>query len=149
MMGKPRSFRMHVCLLILLATCSLAAFGAPRGALQVGAARIDITPAPDAALLMGGYGGRTQGFQRIHDHIYVRAIVLSDGTRQAVLLGWEHIFMPTHVWEVLSHRITKELGIPGENLILAAVHDHSAPTLAETSGSNAPDGARTGANPAG
>ena len=98
---------------------------------------------------MGGYGARTQGFQRIHDHIYVRAIVLSDGTRQAVLLAWELVFMPTHVWEALSQRITQELGIPAENLILAAVHDHGAPTLAEMSGSGPPAGARTGANPTG
>jgi hypothetical protein len=81
---------------------------------------------------MAGYAGRTQGFQRIHDHIYVRAIVLSDGTNQAALLAWELVDMPTEVWERLSRRITKELGILTENLLLAAVHDHSAPTPAET-----------------
>jgi hypothetical protein len=78
---------------------------------------------------MGGYAGRTQGFQRIHDHIYVRAIVLSDGTNQAALLAWELVAIPTNVWEELSQRITKELGIPTDNLVLAAVHDHSAPML--------------------
>ena len=95
----------------------------------MGAARVDITPAPDAALPMAGYAGRTQGFQRIHDHIYVRAIVLSDGSNQAAVLAWELVAMPTHVWEELSQRVSKELGIPAENLILAAVHDHSAPSL--------------------
>ncbi len=116
-------------------------FGAPSGPLQVGAARVDITPAPDAALPMGGYAGRTQGFQRIHDHIYVRAIVLSDGTHQAALLEWELIFMPTKVWEELSQRVSKELGIPAENVIYAGVHDHSAPTLAGMFGGPPPPGA--------
>jgi neutral ceramidase len=79
---------------------------------------------------MGGYGARKQGFTSIHDHIYVRAIVLSDGTSSAAILAWELIFMPTPVWQELSQRISSELGIPAENLILAGVHDHSAPTLA-------------------
>jgi hypothetical protein len=94
---------------------------------------------------MAGYAGRTQGFQRIHDHIYVRAIVLSDGTSQAVLLAWELIGMPTHVWEELSQRITKELGIPADNLLLAAVHDHGAPSVAGMFGRSPAPGA---ANPA-
>jgi hypothetical protein len=104
-------------------------FGAPRGTLQVGAAKVDITPAPDAALPMAGYAGRAQGFQRIHDHIYARAIVISDGTNQAALLAWELVAMPTHVWEELSQRVGKELGIPPANVIFAAVHDHGAPSL--------------------
>jgi hypothetical protein len=79
---------------------------------------------------MSGYAGRTQGFQRIHDHIYVRAIVLSDGTNSAAFLVWELIGVPTPVWEELSQRIAKEAGIPVENLLLAAVHDHGAPALA-------------------
>jgi len=78
---------------------------------------------------MAGYAGRTEGFQRIHDHIYARAIVISDGTHQAALLAWELVGMPTHVWEDLSQRVSKELGIPAENVIFAAVHDHGAPTL--------------------
>jgi hypothetical protein len=96
----------------------------------VGAARVDITPAPDAALPMSGYAGRTQGFQRIHDHIYVRAIVLRDGSSQVALVAWELIGVPNHVWEELSQRIAKELGIPVDNILLAAVHDHGAPSLA-------------------
>jgi hypothetical protein len=83
---------------------------------------------------MSGYAGRTQGFQRIHDHIYVRAIVLSDGASQAALVAWELIGVPNHVWEELSQRIAKELGIPADKLLLAAVHDHSAPSPASMYG---------------
>ena len=124
--------RLRICgaVVLLIAASALVSLGAPRGPLQVGAAKVDITPAPDAALPMSGYAGRTQGFERIHDHIYVRAIVLSDGTSQVVLLAWELIGMPTHVWEELSQRIAKELGIPADNQLLAAVHDHGAPSLA-------------------
>ena len=71
--------RLSMCLLLLL---TATARGAERLPLRAGAARVDITPAAGAALPMSGYGNRTQGFKGIHDHIYVRAIVLDDGPRR-------------------------------------------------------------------
>jgi neutral ceramidase len=115
---------------LLLGAFVLPALAADTGVLQAGAAKIDITPAPDAALPMSGYADRKDGFKGIHDHIYARAIVLSDGSRQAAVLTWELIGVPTPVWEELSQRIAKETGIEAEYLLLAAVHDHSAPTPA-------------------
>jgi hypothetical protein len=50
---------------------------------------VDITPAPDLALPMSGYGGRTEGFKAIHDDLNVRAIVVDDGGSQAALIGCE------------------------------------------------------------
>jgi len=105
----------------------MPALAAGTGALQAGAAKIDITPPADAALVMSGYAGRKDGFKGIHDHIYARAIVLSDGSRQAAIVAWELIGVPTPVWEELSKRVATEAGIQPEYLLLAAVHDHSAP----------------------
>ena len=115
---------------LVLGALGLSAFGAEAGNLQVGAARVDITPDEGAALPMSGYAGRKQGFQGIHDHIYARAIVLNDGARSAAIVTWELIGVPTPVWAGVSQRIAKETGIPPELLLLAAVHDHSAPSLA-------------------
>lgn len=109
---------------------ALAATGAETGTFQVGAARVDITPPAGAALPMSGYAGRQQGFQGIHDRIYARAIVLHDGTRYAAIVTWELIGAPNAVWAELSQRVAKETGIAPEYLLLAAVHDHSAPVLA-------------------
>jgi neutral ceramidase len=112
--------------LLLLTACLCAA---DRGPLRVGAARVDITPPADAALPMSGYAGRTQGFKGIHDHIYARAIVLDDGSTQAAVIAWELIFAPDAVWAELSQRIAAETGIRPENLMVAAVHDHGAPSI--------------------
>jgi len=101
---------------------------------RAGAARVDITPPPDAALPMSGYASRTQGFKGIHDHIYVRAIVLDDGTTQAALVAWELIFVPDGVWADVSGRLAREVGIRPENLLLSAVHDHGAPSVAAAGG---------------
>src|SRR5260370_13046915 len=95
--------------------------------LRAGAARVDITPSAGAALPMSGYANRTHGFEDIHDHIYARAIVLDDGVTSAAIVAWELIGVPNTVWTEVSERIAKELGIPVDHLLLAAVHDHSAP----------------------
>ena len=124
------SLRTLCCVAILAGTCSLSSFGGQQGTLSVGAARVDVTPAAGAALPMSGYSSRKQGFVKIHDHIYTRAIVLGDGTHQVAILSWELIGMPDAVWQELSQRISKELGIPADHLILAAEHVHSAPTVA-------------------
>lgn len=111
---------------------SLATGVAEGGTLRVGAARVDITPAPDAALPMAGYAGRTEGFRGIHDHVFVRAIVLDDGRSQAALVAWESLFVPEAIWAETSRRIAGETGIAPERLLLSAVHDHGAPTLPAT-----------------
>jgi len=136
-MCRLPSVRIWSYAVILAGASTLTSFAAQpekpaaqQGKLSVGAARVDITPPANAALPMEGYAGRKQGFKGIHDHIYVRAIVLNDGTTSAAILGWELIGMPNHVWQDLSQRISKELGIPVRNLILAGEHVHSAPAPA-------------------
>jgi neutral ceramidase len=103
---------------------------ASAGPLRAGAARVDLTPAADGALPMAGYGGRTQGFKGIHDRIFVRAIVLDDGATQAAIVSWESLFVPDAVWATTSKRVADEAGIRPDYLLLSAVHDHGAPTLA-------------------
>jgi hypothetical protein len=102
---------------------------AAAGPLRAGAARVDITPPADAALPMAGFASRTQGFKGIHDHVYVRAIVVDDGATQAALVTWESLFVPDAVWEETSKRIASESGIAPVHLLLSAVHDHGAPSL--------------------
>ena len=124
----------NACALLLCGMSLVSVSAAEGGPLRVGAARVDITPAPDAALPMAGYGGRTQGFRGIHDRLYVRAIVLDDGTTQAALVAWETLFVPEAVWAETSGQIAAETGIRPEHLLLSAVHNHGAPTLTGAQG---------------
>ncbi len=123
----------------MLACVAISA--AEKAPIQAGAARVDITPAADAALPMSGYANRTHGFEGIHDHIYARAIVLSDGAASAAIVGWELIGVPNPAWADVSERIAKECGIPVDHLLLAAVHDHSAPSPAGIYGNTSPKSA--------
>lgn len=108
--------------------------GAEKGSLRAGAARVDITPAKEAALVMSGYGSRTEGHKGVHDNLYVRAVALDDGTTQAAMVTCDLIGLSHGLWEKITGRIAQEAGIPRENVLLVGVHTHGAPTLAAPTG---------------
>ena len=128
--------------MLLIGVSLLRTHPAESGTLQVGAAKVDITPPANTELPMSGYAGRKEGFKRIHDHIFGRVIVLSDGERIAALVAWELIGVPDAIWDELSQRIAREVGIPVEYLLLIAVHDHAAPSPFGMYGNNSPKSAR-------
>jgi len=127
--------------IVVIVGSLLPTLAAKGGTLAAGAAKVDITPSADAALPMSGYANRKEGFKGIHDHIYARAIVLSDGANVAAIVTWELIGVPDSAWEELSERVAKETGIPAEYLLLAAVHDHSAPEPFGIYGNDSPKSA--------
>ncbi len=114
--------------ILLLAISAQARRAADKGSLRAGAAKIDITPAPDAALQMSGYSSRTAGFKSVHDDLNVRTIVVDDGTAQAAMVSCEVIGLSNALWQKISERVTRETGIARDNLMLASVHTHAAPS---------------------
>jgi neutral/alkaline ceramidase-like enzyme len=139
--STSRTVAIAAACFLFSALAANAALAAEVGTLRAGAAKVDITPAADAALPMSGYANRTAGFQGIHDHIYARAMVLNDGERTAAIVTWELIGVPTTVWEELSPRIARETGIAPEYLVLAGVHDHAAPAPFGMYGNDSPKSA--------
>lgn len=127
---------LRYCAPLLLTVVTSMAVDAQRGTerpqagtLRAGTARVDITPAPDAALPMSGYAGRKEGFKGIHDNLHVRAIVVDDGASQAALIACEVIGISHTLWEKIAGRVASETRIPQERVLLAAVHTHAAPAL--------------------
>jgi hypothetical protein len=88
------------------------------GPLRVGAAKTDITP-PESQW--------PKQYLGVLDRVYSRAIVIDNGTETAALVTVDVISLPTPMWERLSERIEKELGIPAKNLVLAGTGTHSVP----------------------
>jgi neutral ceramidase len=100
-----------LCVLALNLGVSMAA------TLRVGAARVDITPAADSANPPSG--------KYAHEHLYVRAIVLDDGSARAALVGADQSGLPENVWAAASKEIAKELDCPIPNILMSATHTHS------------------------
>lgn len=100
---------------------SLPALGGVTGALKVGVAKVDITPT-DLTNLTNQWA---KPLVAVHDPIFVRALVLDNGTSTAAIVSADLIeFGDT---TALRERIAREVGIPAGNLIISATHDHSAP----------------------
>ena len=127
----------QIYLILCLTILAALNVSAQPAALAAGAARIDITPPKDASLPMSGYAGRGP-HQGVRDNLYVRALVVDDGPTRAAIVSCDIIGFPEPVWSALSERIEKEIGIKRENLLLAGVHTHGAPTPGLAAGEQDP-----------
>src|SRR5690242_16894591 len=103
---------------IVIAFGLSAAAYAQNLALRVGAAKVDVTPAPNE--LPKNYDG-------ILDHIYSRAIVIDNGTTSAALISVDAGGISDPIWQAVSKQLETELGIPAKNVLLSATHSHSVP----------------------
>lgn len=88
------------------------------GALRVGAAKVDVTPAP---------GELPKQYLGVLDKIYARCIVIENGVTSAALISLDAGGVRTDLWKHVSQRAETEFGIPASNLLLTATHTHSAP----------------------
>lgn len=101
---------------LALALCWTACAAAPE-MLRVGAARVDITPAADPENPPSG--------KFAHERLYVRAIVLDNGSTRAALIGADQGGLPEGIWAAASKQIAAELNCPVENIVMSATHTHS------------------------
>ena len=91
----------------------------PSGAaLRAGAARIDYTPR-DAQL--------PRNFTGVLDPIFVRALVLDNGSTRAALVAVDAGAIPGDLYDKVSTRAAAELQIPANQLLISASHTHSVP----------------------
>ncbi len=88
------------------------------GTLRVGAARLDITSSVDpAAPPIAKYA---------HERLYLRAIVLDNGSTRAALIGADQGGLSEQIWTAATKQISAELGCPIENIVISCTHTHSA-----------------------
>jgi neutral ceramidase len=95
--------------------------GAQPNTLRVGAAKVDITPKD----LSGLVSVWAEPFTGVHDPIFARAVVISDGVDSAAVISLDLVeFGDTRI---LRQRIQHELAIPADHIIISATHDHNSP----------------------
>ena len=112
-----KSFLQGFTALALTCLASLA-FGADQmGPLRAGAARVDISP-PKEMFPIGA-------FIDVHDPLYVRALVLDNGSAKVVLMSVDAGGVPNGA--EVARAVAEELGIPAGHVSMSATHDHSTP----------------------
>jgi hypothetical protein len=103
--------------------------------LRVGAAKVEVTP--DASML-------PSPFLSVHDPLYTRAILIENGKTKALLMNLDVGKLSSNFYSKLSAEITSRYGIPADNIVMSAIHDHaSVPEL----GGDGPAGPGAGARP--
>jgi hypothetical protein len=108
--------RAAVLLLLFLASAVTA-----EAALRVGAAKVDVTPGEPVAPATGKYD---------HERLYIRAIVLDNGTNRGALVSMDAGRLTPAGLELL----TGELDVPEGNIIVSSTHTHSSSARGVTPG---------------
>jgi hypothetical protein len=101
----------------VLALAGARARAADNGSLRVGAARVDITQSIDPAVPASP--------KYAHERLYVRAIVLDNGSARAALIGADQGGLFEGAWAAASKQVAAELNCPVENIVMSATHTHS------------------------
>jgi hypothetical protein len=104
---------------VLFLSFSLSAQVIKSGALKVGASKVDISP---QAELFTGEG--SINYAGVHDPMFVRTIVMDNGSVKSALITFDTQGVPGE--SELVNAVAAELGTKTENLILNSTHDHNA-----------------------
>src|SRR5690606_23603466 len=90
---------------------------------SVGYAKVNITPSHHTS--MAGSGLRRLRFEGVHDSIYTRTIVISNGDVRIALVSLDMLLVPPEVTRGLETRL-KDIGFDLSNTYLSATHTHSS-----------------------
>lgn len=98
--------------------------------LRAGFAQVDITPGPAADLI--GYEFRQThlppGNTGVHDPLFVRALVLDDGTgKLAAIVSLDHCILMVPLARQLRRAIAGKLKTTADRVLLSCTHTHSGP----------------------
>ena len=104
-------------------------YAASGKSISAGAAKIKTTP--ETPIPMSGYGSRKDPFKGVHDDLFARTIVFSDGENTAALIAVDLSGFSHDLWDEISTEISEKTGIPKENILLSATHNHNGPTTRE------------------
>ncbi len=110
----------RLVLFCLLAVAIRAA--EPAVTLRVGAGHADITPEPT---VLNWVTGKPYG--TVLDPLTVHALVLDDGRSKAAIIRWDLVDVSESARDEVRRAVGTALAMPGENILVNASHNHSAP----------------------
>lgn len=114
-----RSLLAFVALLSLTTSLSAAE-------LSAGAARIDITPPLEYGSPLGGYGERmSRPAEGVHDRVFAKALVVSDGQRRFALVTIDIVGLSPAIKPAIVDDLTGDGWTAGQMLLLPS-HSHTS-----------------------
>lgn len=96
--------------------------------ITAGSASIDTTP--PVGVELSGYVGRSGKSEGILDPLHSKALALESDTCSILIVSIDTVSIGIKFSYQIRKKLSCELGIPFENIIITATHTHSAPTPA-------------------
>ena len=93
--------------------------------LRLGVSQVNVTPSEPT--LMSGYSNRTTPFTGVHDSIYASALFFT-GASKSLIITSDLIGFSSHMVDDLKAQLSKATGVPGDNILVTAVHNHGGPS---------------------
>jgi len=94
---------------------------------RAGAYAQDITPLKLPISVNGGMQDRQA--TGVHDRLHARCLVLDDGKTKLAIAICDSCMIPREIVEQAKRLAAEATGIPASNMLIAATHTHTAPTL--------------------
>ncbi|MCP4263405.1 MAG: hypothetical protein GY774_38745 [Planctomycetes bacterium] len=99
---------------------------AGEASIRAGSSKVNITP-PLGVKLIGSYGKPSDS---ILDDLYVKALVLNDGSTTIAIVSADLLYTPLEeITNPVREIIKEKTGIPAENVLVCATHTHSGPEV--------------------
>jgi neutral ceramidase len=127
--------RVRAVTLIIASSAVLSFFmfcrvGLTRSALKAGFATAKITPPLGTAL--SGFGERDfdpAGAKGVHDDLYARALYLTQGNKEALIMGFDLLFFSREESDRFKSAIGNKIGLPPDKILLNTSHTHTGPKV--------------------
>ncbi len=110
-----------------LGSCSNDVKNGVKSTLQIGISEVNYTP--EIGLdLVGNYRGDDYASRGVHDSLYAKALVASDGKGQKVaILSIDICLLPKEPVDFMRNYIASNTDIKPENVMIMSTHTHSGP----------------------
>jgi neutral ceramidase len=120
-------FAAIIILMIMVTSCSGGNKTGVKSTLQIGIAEVNYTPQVGLDLI-GNYRGNDAASRGVHDSLYAKALVASDGKgKKVAILTIDICLLPKEPVEFMRSYIASKTDIKAENVMIMATHTHSGP----------------------
>ncbi len=93
--------------------------------IKAGFAKVKITPIQPVR--MSGYAARSEPFKTVHDDLFATAAVFDNGVVKTCVITSDVIGFSNQFTDETRAMIEKKTGIPSDNVLITAVHNHGGP----------------------
>ena len=100
--------------------------------IKVGFGRRDITP--DLSVRLGGYGTEIRPAETINDRLNSTSIFINQGEKNVILINLDWLVIEEDDADAIQELIKAKTGVPKQNIIIGAIHSHTAPNTLGAAG---------------